>query len=169
MLVYNPAFDIHHGIFRMLQLLVRLYPNRVEVDKLLILDFYLLFPNKLPEAKLTSDVRLLTNKIVNYKENPYSKVSNAKILFNQMRNYQLASLSCLASYSLIDKELLEAGWVELEIASLSQDVKSTIADHYLKESALIDLLTKHLAKIDLKNNSGLKSRTGLMEYRYDIR
>ena len=45
MLVYHPAFDMHHCVFRMVRLLNRLPVGSCQVERMRILDFYLLFPS----------------------------------------------------------------------------------------------------------------------------
>lgn len=46
MLIYNQAFDFYHSIFRMLQL-TTFGVNNVQIEKIRILDFYIVFPWKL--------------------------------------------------------------------------------------------------------------------------
>ncbi|HGA8765958.1 TPA: ABC-three component system middle component 5, partial [Salmonella enterica subsp. enterica serovar Virchow] len=42
MLIYHPAYDAYHCLFRMIALIDHV--NEIEVDKARILDFYLIFP-----------------------------------------------------------------------------------------------------------------------------
>lgn len=50
MLVYHPAYDAYHCLFRMMAIMEN--TNRLEIDKLKILDFYILFPALLSEVKM---------------------------------------------------------------------------------------------------------------------
>lgn len=44
-MIYSPAFDLYHCIYRMLQILGRFTEGDImETDRLRIYDFYLLFP-----------------------------------------------------------------------------------------------------------------------------
>lgn len=52
MLIYHPAFDAYHCLFRMIAIIDHL--NVVEVDKVRILDFYMIFP------ALVSKIRMPT-------------------------------------------------------------------------------------------------------------
>jgi hypothetical protein len=46
MIIYNQAFDLYHAVYRMLQLLTHFNKKEyVEVDRLRIWDFYVLFPS----------------------------------------------------------------------------------------------------------------------------
>ena len=51
--MYNPAFDPSNGIYRMLNILKHFDVNEcIEVDRLRIYDFYLLFPYKAYSIRL---------------------------------------------------------------------------------------------------------------------
>ena len=47
MIIYNPAFDIYHCVYRMISILSNLVNEKIEVDKLRILDFYMVFPGEI--------------------------------------------------------------------------------------------------------------------------
>ena len=53
MIVYQPAFDLYHTLFRIMKLLSYFEKNDyIEIERLRIWDYYLLFPNKLKEVTL---------------------------------------------------------------------------------------------------------------------
>ena len=53
MIVYNQAYDLYHTIFRFLQFLNRFEKDElIEIEKLRIWDFYLLFPSKINSIRL---------------------------------------------------------------------------------------------------------------------
>ena len=48
MILYNNAFDLYHTIFRMLHLLSKIEEDKViEIDRIRIWDYYLLFTNEI--------------------------------------------------------------------------------------------------------------------------
>jgi hypothetical protein len=77
MIVYNQAFDLYHTIFRFLQFLNRFENGtEIEIERLRIWDFYLLFPNRIHEIRLKqneSDIRKIRNSFVKDSNNPYEK------------------------------------------------------------------------------------------------
>ena len=82
--MYNPAFDPSNGIYRMLNILKHFDVNEcIEVDRLRIYDFYLLFPYKAYRIRLqkteTRFKELLHQYVADKKENPYNKVTNVSI------------------------------------------------------------------------------------------
>lgn len=108
--MYVPAFDPFHTIFRMLYILKRFDGNEtVEVDRLRIYDFYLLFPYLANKISLKSDEKQLKDsrrKYIPNKFTPYNYISNSHRIFERLRPYQMIALSHLASYGLIDPEML---------------------------------------------------------------
>ena len=58
MTMYNHAFDLYHCIYRIIHILMRLEENDIlELDRLRIWDFYLLFPSKVYEIRLGNDLK----------------------------------------------------------------------------------------------------------------
>lgn len=75
MITYNPAFDLYHCIFRMVHIIQRLDDNEcLEVDKIRIWDFYILFPSKAYTIKIRRDEELFKSWRCTYIKkikNPY--------------------------------------------------------------------------------------------------
>ena len=107
MILYNNAFDLYHTIFRMLHLLSKLdNDKKVEVDRIRIWDFYLLFPGEIftiRPKKNEVDFKKLLKDLTIKKENPYQKIVDQRKILEKIKPYQMAALSCLASYKIIDK------------------------------------------------------------------
>ncbi|RZJ99760.1 MAG: hypothetical protein EOO43_25920, partial [Flavobacterium sp.] len=117
MIIYNQAFDYYHAIFRMIHLLSHFQRNEfVELDRLRIWDFYLLFPDKIHEIKIKrdeKDIKELIRRFVKHRNNPYNDGLDSKKVFEKLRPYQIAALNCLASYGIINKELLSQNRVSI--------------------------------------------------------
>lgn len=88
MLVYNPAFDIYHCAFRMINLLDNLKEGKsVELERLRIWDFYLLFPDKMHEIGLKreeKDIKKLMNSYIRKTNNPYTNLANNNKMFQRI-------------------------------------------------------------------------------------
>ena len=111
-MMYNPAFDPFNGIYRMLNILRHFGVGEIiEVDRLRIYDFYLLFPYKTYKIRFKRTEENFRKRLTQYvekKENPYNISSNDRRLFERLRPYQMIALSHLASYGLISpSQLLE--------------------------------------------------------------
>ena len=170
--MYNPAFDPSNGIYRILNILKHFDVNEcIEVDRLRIYDFYLLFPYKVYSIRLqkteTRFKKLLHQYVADKKENPYNKVTNDCRLFHQLQRYQMIALSQIASYGLIDPELLLKQKVKVTDTARMQQVMSQLEEMPQAESNIIAWLNLCFRTTPLNGTYGLKYRTQLLEYKYD--
>lgn len=171
MIVYNQAYDLYHTIFRFLQFLNRFEKGElIEIEKLRIWDFYLLFPSKIHSIRLKqneSDIRQLKKRFVKDSKNPYEIITENRKVFEKLKPYQLAALNCIASYGIIDKSLLN----QRRISILNKDILTEFVEKYDelsdKEMNVISLMTSHFYQMSLFGVDGLKNRTKLMESKYD--
>lgn len=168
MLVYHPAFDIYHGIYRQLLLLSRMTTDRVEIDRLRIWDFYLVFPTEAKEIAFPSELVKL-KRIFKDTPNPYEDIADGKKMFEQLRPYQLLSLKCLASYELIDANALSENYVMRTANPIPEAIVNELALLSDWEDNIIKLVTSPFKDLPLYGQKGLKFRTGLIEFKYDNR
>jgi len=173
MILYNQAFDLYHAVYRILQILTHFERNDyIEVERLRIWDFYLLFPNKIHEIKLKrneSEIKKILNTYISKKENPYEDFSENRKVFEKIKPYQIAALHSLTSYGIIDKEML----LQNRVSIISKDVINNYAMKFevlsAKEKNLIAILTSHFFQMSMFGEEGLKSRTQLMTSKYDAK
>lgn len=170
-IMYTPAFDPFNGIYRMLLILQHFDLNEeVEVDRLRIFDFYLLFPYKTAKITMRSDeaeMKVLRTKYIRSKENPYNYNLNDRKLFERLRPYQMIALSHLASYGLIDPERLLQQKVKILNPELMYNVVSKLDEMSKEERNTLSWLSHSFRTTPLGGKYGLKSRTHLIESKYD--
>ena len=166
MIIYNPAFDIYHCVYRMISILSNLVNEKIEVDKLRILDFYMVFPG---EIKYISFPRKLFSFKKEYKDIPseFDSSSIRNKVFNAMENYQLLAINCLASINYIDIDELKNNTIVKNTKFDNVQIKALIRDPANHNQRLIDFLSKQLSTLELKGSLGLKSKTGLIEAKYE--
>jgi hypothetical protein len=165
MLIYHPAFDAFHCVFRMLAVSRKV--ENLEVDKARLLDFYLLFPAAIAAVRLPAalaEIRKLSAALANVYHDPVSPIST----FREMHHIQDAALKCIAAAGLIDLERYEAGFVTRTTAAISEELADKVDAFLADKQPLADLLLCELASLPLCGHDGLKHRTELMEHRYDV-
>ncbi|MCD6011141.1 MAG: hypothetical protein K0Q79_1003 [Flavipsychrobacter sp.] len=171
MIVYHQAFDLYHSVYRMLQLLTYFDKNDyVELDRLRIWDFYLLFPDKMHAIKLRQDekdIKKLIRHYISKKENPYEEVVDERKLFEKIKPYQITAIKCLASYGIINKGFLSENRVSIVSKQILANYVSKFEPLTDRELNVIKLLTSHFSQISMFGPFGLKSRTRLLESKYD--
>lgn len=164
MLIYHPAYDAYHCVFRMLLIAERL--SGIEVEKARILDFYLVFPGMVRKIRLPDTLRELRARAKgagNVYRDPVSSTST----FTEMRHIQEAALKSIAASGLIDLERFSAGYVARSQAPVPLSLAAKLHEFLVANSPMAEGVLDGLSQIPLLGNNGLKHRSELMEYRYD--
>lgn len=165
MLVYNPAYDIYHCIYRLVFILKKININdSVEVDRLKIIDFYLVFPYLITEIKLPREITGV-RKIFKTYSTKYRKVTNKYVTFQTMKPLQEQAIDylCLKGYiSYLNEERVT---ITPLINSLDLPVRSYFFGE--KSATFEDSLFNFFLKYEFYGKDGLKDRTNLMEFKYD--
>jgi hypothetical protein len=167
MLLYHPAFDIYHGIFRMLRLLERLPRVAVEIERLRILDFYLLFPAQIQYFTFPTEIRGYRRQLSPV-ENPYEQINDPKRIFFRLEPYQTCALKSLAAHQFINSESFCERKALRTDKPLPDGLREAVKPADEASAVLLEFLTGPLLKMDFYGKSGLKGRSDLFEYRYDF-
>ncbi len=165
MLIYNQAFDPYHCLFRMLQILTNIEDKSIEIKRLKILDYYLLFPEQLNYVKFPQGT-VKRSKLI--KETTYTHLENPQRIFFQLEDYQKQALKILLTHSLINKKSFEKGMVELEKSFLFTELYEKCKVVETPYDYILSILTNTLFQIELAGVNGLKNRTNLFGYDYDL-
>jgi len=166
MLIYHPAFDIYNCAFRLLILTSRMKLDVVEVERLRIWDFYLVFPGEVQHISFPSDLVSL-KRIFKSDPNPYEDLIDSRRIFNRMKPYQIAAMRYLASYDLFDSNELLNNNIKRTSKEIPSDLASRMTDLTDQQENVIKLVTSPLNDLPLYGPHGFKSRTKLIEFKYD--
>lgn len=165
MLVYHPAYDAYHCLFRMMAIIER--TGKLEIDKLKILDFYILFPSLLSDVKMPRQFVSFKKK-AKQSYNEYHDPINSRGIFNEMRKIQDAAIKCMLATGYIDSDDLSHGYVMRTSKELPEKIALEMDKFIDNKKPLSSFIIQNLAKFHLTGPDGLKARTQLMEHRYDI-
>ncbi|MBP7541130.1 hypothetical protein HLH14_12420 [Acinetobacter sp. ANC 4282] len=168
MLIYSPAFDLSHCIFRIFFILNTFSENTsIEIDKIRIIDFYLAYPGCINDFKFPEDIQEIKKDFKDLRKE-YRDPINHKITFQRISILQKKAISSLLSLGYIDMESYKQGLVKRSKKKFTSDIKDKLfyfsfyGNHQLPLIIVITLL-----QIELKGENGLKARSSLMEYRYE--
>lgn len=164
MLIYHPAYDAYHCLFRMIALIDHV--NEIEVDKARILDFYLIFPALLAEVRMPHNYSPIKKEAKKY-SNDYRNPINSSSTFRDMHEIQMAAIRCLAATGLIELESLEKGIIERANKSIPDGLLLSMRDFLNEKKDVYIFIINTLSQFHLTGKDGLKDRTNLMEFRYD--
>jgi hypothetical protein len=165
MLIYHPAYDLNHGMFRLLRLLEVNPEHKLRWDAYRILDFYYLFPDLLVNARLP---RNMTSRKRFYATlgTKYSRVPSPKMFIQQMGGIHEAIGRSLAGKGFIEP----ADFDQKKLVRTDTPIPLALKDAIgaaTGDEELVSMLGVEMAALPLMGPNGLKERTGLLEYRYD--
>jgi hypothetical protein len=167
MLLYHPFFDVRHCVFRMLRLLEALAERDLEVQRLRIWDFYLLFPEALLRTTLPQGHSRL-RKLLRGHQNRYDVMPDAKRAFARLEPIQEAALQHLAAIQLVDVARLRDGFVQRTAEAIPEELANLIHLRNAESHELIEFLTTTFFALELYGPRGVRERSDLFDHRYDL-
>ncbi len=164
MLIYHPAYDAYHCMFRLIFILSKL--SDVEIEKVKIIDFYLAFPSAIAEADLPRGGSKI-KKAAKLVENEYHGPMNIKRAFHDMSGIQDTGVGFLLTSNLIDIAKYKKGLLSINDLDVPDQIMDRVKLFDKQFDGLYCAIVDCLSNISLYGYKGLKHRTGLAEYRYD--
>lgn len=165
MLIYHPAYDAYHCVFRMLAIINSI--QLLEIDKARLLDFYLIFPSAIANIRLPQNLSSGRKMSKNLK-NSYRDPINSSSLFRELYQIQISALKCIAASGLIDINKFSKGVIERTEQPIPEDLLRQIGVFLANHGDVAKFILNDLSALPLNGPDGLKHRTELMEYKYDL-
>lgn len=169
-LTYEPAFDPYHTVFRLLQIYHIFEKAEVlPIEHVRILDFYLVFPFRAEQIRFRSEHRGL-RKIAKEAaaSKPYGEFPPDRLVLQRMEFAHQAALQTLAGKQMIEMESLERGEVRCTPLGGDHSLISVITAVGRIDSDVIKLVRTLALEYPLMGKGGLKDRTGLLDFKYDV-
>jgi hypothetical protein len=170
-LTYSAAYDPYHTIFRFISFF-RFVENGAKIDfeSIRIADFYHSFPWLLADfpayAKIAGFQKNKNKVVKEYPKTRFDKLPDNRLVFRRMLASQFAAKSAL---------LKNGDWVSddgavsfVTLATYNRPLASAVDKYCAENSALLQFLGEKLVSVPLLGPGGLKDRSGLGEFRYDI-
>lgn len=168
MLMYHPAFDASHCLYRIVSILHATSDTQISWQLLRILDFYYLFPSQLKNIKpWPKEIGKLKAQVMKIPDQ-FEDLTNPARTFFELETFQKTAALELIAKGVLSKSSFDKGIMELESDSLPSAYTALLdTDDFLKSDAF-EVITKGLPSTKLSGPNGLKFRSGLMEYIYDL-
>lgn len=165
-LLYHPAFDAYHAALRALQIIHFNPLQAFERERLRIIDFYLIFPERIKDIRVPRQ-HSREQKAAAEKSNHYHFSGTPVIVFNNMAVWHNAAMSLLLSKSMINRaSFLERNWVVVA-NELPPVMKELISARIAPVATRLSFLVNVLSQFPVYGKDGLKDRTGLLGFKYD--
>lgn len=167
MLIYHPVHDINHCVYRLLRFLEVSSHEKFNWDQLRLLDFYSLFPHLIKNIKPFPRELGAYKKVLSRIPEAYESISNEKRIFHEMMPIQNTALNNLIAKNLIDAESFQDGVVARTGETVPGNLSTVIGGDTVVQEEWYQFLVNELPLFSFDGKQGLKSRSDLMEYRYD--
>ncbi|WP_369809354.1 ABC-three component system middle component 5 [Paraglaciecola sp. MB-3u-78] len=136
-------------------------------EKIRVLDFYYSFPHLLKKiSPWPNDIKAYKKYVVNI-PGAYEKISNQRRLFFEMNEIHKEAVGILCAKGILNKELFENGTIALDKDNLPVGVADLVIHDTFVKSDVFKVITEGLLSSKWGGKSGLKEKTGLLEYKYD--
>ncbi|GAA6137118.1 hypothetical protein NBRC116583_08650 [Arenicella sp. 4NH20-0111] len=168
MLIYHPFQDINHCAFRALLILEQSVHEEIDLDLYRLLDFYILFPHLLKEIKPLPIELVSYRKVIAKIYEPYESLRNTKRVLYELEPLQTTTLRNLIAKKFLDVESFRSRKLKRTDLALPKELNETIESSSLIGAEWFRMVINELPNISFLGGSGLKKRTGLMEFRYDL-
>ncbi|GFZ63143.1 MULTISPECIES: ABC-three component system middle component 5 [Pseudomonas] len=168
MLMYHPAFDANHCLYRTVSILNATGSTPISWPLFRMLDFYYLFPSQLKAIKpWPREIGKYKSKTANIQDQ-FEDLTNPARTFFDLQSFQKAATLELIAKGCLSKSEFDKGIMQLEPDALPPGYIALLeTDEFLRSDAFI-VITKALPEAPFYGSNGLKSRSGLMEFIYDI-
>ncbi len=159
--IWHSSRDPYHCVFRMLRLLTAAQDG-LSVERLRILDMYLLYPPLLHRLSLPSTVKekFRELKIENPKTTFMKLPSNASV-WQDLQVYQTASLKQLVGRGLLDQSAFSNNVARLLSHNLPTELAERVSVQNAEDSKLISLLIDGMSVLPMSGPAGLIRRSGI--------
>ncbi|CAM4429625.1 ABC-three component system middle component 5 [Pseudoalteromonas ostreae] len=164
MIIYHPAYDVNHCSYRILNILYALKNHKTNCDLLKIINFYYVYPHLIKRMKSLPRPLNYKSKVINSINEPFELTPIPSTLFFEMISTHEASIQSLLQKSLI---YIDENEIFLEITNLPKGLIEIFQNDEFNKSSIFKILVESFPKTKLDGENGLKSKSGLMEYKYD--
>jgi hypothetical protein len=167
-LAFEPAFDPFHSAFRILRQTEYRSASPVAITRAKILDVYIIEPARCLEIRLSGPLKKSAKLAAIHQPAVYGQRPATPVLFGRMSPMQDAAIQTLVLQGLLDGDAFGQGQLLKGDTPLPPDLASRIAAANMDNASLMSFLCRDLDELPLDGPKGLKDRTGLGEFRYDI-
>jgi hypothetical protein len=165
MLIYHPRNDTYNCVLRVLSILKNLDAQSIEFIRLRAIDFYYVFPHLISDISFPKGNQYsFLKKQAKTLPNPYEKLPDNKRLFSELGDFQIQALHILKAKNVLTEE---DGHIFRSVNFENSSIQNLFINNSYVSEEFYKNVVKFLNGIELYGDSGLKKRTGLLEYRYD--
>lgn len=159
--IWHASRDAYHCAFRLLRLLVA-KDESIEVERLRILDMFLLYPSLLHRSSMPRVIKDEFRDLeIEKPENIFIRLPSPASVFQDLRLYQNSAITQLAARGLIDLEAFKQGIVKLSATGVPQELLQRAEEKNINDSGLTAFLVGPFSAIPLRGAESIYRKAGL--------
>jgi hypothetical protein len=163
--IWHASRDPYHCAFRLIRLLLGCDAGRLALDRLRVLDMFLLYPVLLHDVSMPQQVKNKFRTLgVPSASETFVRLPGPAILAQDLRLYQTAAASQLAARGILASEPLETGIAKLKVEAVPSEIVSRAAAKEAERPGLLEFLTVDLDAIPLTGRDGLYRRAAITSW-----
>lgn len=159
--VWHASRDAYHCAFRMIRLLLE-DGRSMDLEKLRVLDMFLLYPPLLHRASMPSDIKKAFRELkIPRPENVFLQLPSAAAIFQDLRLYQNSAVAQLTARALISVTDLKQGLLSLTIDALPDDLIARARQRNASDGGVSNFLVSAYSKQPLRGAASIYRKAGL--------
>lgn len=168
MLIYHPIQDVNHCVYRLLLILENMQHPAIDIDLYRMIDFYIIFPSLLKQIKPFPAELSAFKRVLKLIPEPYERLANVKKAIHELEPIQTTAIQNLLAKNFIELEDFRVKKLKRTEVELPEEISVGLKNNKLVNEEWFRMLINEFPTINFTGKKGLKARTGLMEYRYDV-
>lgn len=168
MLIYHPIHDVNHCVFRVLLILENSQHNHIDLDLFRLIDFYLLFPHLINMIKPFPSELASFKKVIKQIPEPYELIGNVKRTMYELEAIQTTAIQNLMAKNLIEIDSYKNNSLQRTEELLPKSIYEKVISSEVVKEEWFRMLINEFPTVNFFGKKGLKARSGLMEFRYDM-
>ncbi|TXN13858.1 hypothetical protein FV219_04205 [Methylobacterium sp. WL122] len=167
-LAFEAAYDPFHAAYRILRQLVFRDGMVLPVTRAKILDVFIAEPQRCQEIRLSNPFKKSARAAAKCQMVIYGRRPPTSLFFNRMSPMQDAAIQTLVNRDILDVSAYKAGLLAYGRLKIEGKLLDRILLSNAEQIDLMKFLCCDLDQLPLGGANGLKDRTHLGEYRYDL-
>ncbi|WP_348540200.1 ABC-three component system middle component 5 [Ruegeria sp. R8_2] len=159
--VWHPSRDPYHCIFRMVRILLA-KSEAIQVEKLRILDMFLLYPSLMHRLSLPSETKKKFRSLkIPTPSKEFVRLPGTASVWQELQIYQSTALKQLAGRGLLRRDSLRDHYAQLILDQLPAQILKRAKEDNQSDTKLVSFLVNDLADLPVSGPSGLVKRAGI--------
>lgn len=167
-LAFESAYDPFHAAFRLLRPFGLYELKSLQIRRLKILDVFVAEPRRCLEIRVPPTLKKSARQASECQRETYGRRPSTNALFDRMGPMQDAAIQTLVMQGVLDADAYSVGQAARSEFPLADGIAKRIERANFEQTALMKFLYSDLSEFPLEGAGGLKDRTGLGEFRYDL-